>query len=927
MNAQEGDDPSVVLAEAGRAYQAGRYAEAARGFATAAALLREQGDGRRQALALLLLAEVQKAEGDLVGAYASLHEASRSAALLEHLEKGDVWAALGTLCLDMGRAEEAEQWLRFAVEGSVGGKPQVMSARLALLGRALKELGRYPEALSEIRGAAAIARILPPINAALAKIELADLLRFLGELGEAKEHLEDVLRHFELEPVRRAFAVTAARAYMQYGRVLIDLGRVDEAAEWMQKSGSLACDTGAAARIVFHTDQASVLHQLGRVAQARPFCVEAARLARTTPGISPRFAANAYLELATNQLFTERHRQAEETLRLARELATQANDTVLQYNVAVVDCELALAQWDLAAALAAARRVIAIQLEALASNPFLHGIRRTMMRTTRVFEVALRLAAFWAAARREQGGDAPLVRITRATDVGPVTTVMSVSDASDWEVLAIMDASRCAYLREGLSRHLGATMSGPRADSWRAAPRSWRDAFLCSSPQSPWRRRGDPAFRGRIGGEPVDAAVAAMEGVVEAADPLKNRLCEPIDQTTLLSLLPDEHTVLLQLYFLDDDLWVLPICRNPGGQPRIVLGSEGFVVRPGVRPRLRDLAARQYEEVARFIQEGMGARTARARGQATTLLQLYNEVWDTLGGGEILELLGQELTFDLNELDLVLVPDGSLCELPLHAVVVNDAGERLYECVRTVRYGLSLQTLRLQQECDELGSGLSGKPWGGLRGVLFADPESADARNALPGVREEAALLVREAPGGWWTHGDATAPDLRATPANFLRRHGSGNLLWAAGHGAELTNEDDEGFALHLCDGQIGPRELLGEAYDFRNVDLFVLSACWLGKVNPGRGINREIESYQAILALRGCKRVTSALWPLSDDAAPRFAAHYFAALRATCFDGRRERNSFAGAFKTAITAFRRDDDGRFDHEFFWAPYTFYGLG
>jgi len=33
----------------------------------------------------------------------------------------------------------------------------------------------------------------------------------------------------------------------------------------------------------------------------------------------------------------------------------------------------------------------------------------------------------------------------------------------------------------------------------------------------------------------------------------------------------------------------------------------------------------------------------------------------------------------------------------------------------------------------------------------------------------------------------------------------------------------------------------------------------------------------------------------------------------------------FAVAFKEAITAFR--NTGTFDHEYFWAPYTLFGLG
>jgi hypothetical protein len=37
--------------------------------------------------------------------------------------------------------------------------------------------------------------------------------------------------------------------------------------------------------------------------------------------------------------------------------------------------------------------------------------------------------------------------------------------------------------------------------------------------------------------------------------------------------------------------------------------------------------------------------------------------------------------------------------------------------------------------------------------------------------------------------------------------------------------------------------------------------------------------------------------------------------------------HAFALAFREALEGFRQVDGGRFDHEYFWAPYTLYGLG
>jgi CHAT domain-containing protein len=81
-------------------------------------------------------------------------------------------------------------------------------------------------------------------------------------------------------------------------------------------------------------------------------------------------------------------------------------------------------------------------------------------------------------------------------------------------------------------------------------------------------------------------------------------------------------------------------------------------------------------------------------------------------------------------------------------------------------------------------------------------------------------------------------------------------------------------------------------------------------------------------LTLLGCRRVTSAMWELADHASAEFARHWLTSLQQHVFRPEpRSPHAFAMALREALIAFRQANGGRFDHVFFWAPYTLYGLG
>jgi hypothetical protein len=89
--------------------------------------------------------------------------------------------------------------------------------------------------------------------------------------------------------------------------------------------------------------------------------------------------------------------------------------------------------------------------------------------------------------------------------------------------------------------------------------------------------------------------------------------------------------------------------------------------------------------------------------------------------------------------------------------------------------------------------------------------------------------------------------------------------------------------SLLLCDGPVSMSRMLRDGYDLSHWRLFNISACLLGQLRE-LGASREVLGYIAVLTLLRCRRVASALWPLSDAAAPEFARYWVRAIRQHVF-------------------------------------------
>ena len=302
---------------------------------------------------------------------------------------------------------------------------------------------------------------------------------------------------------------------------------------------------------------------------------------------------------------------------------------------------------------------------------------------------------------------------------------------------------------------------------------------------------------------------------------------------------------------------------------------------------------------------------------------LYDELYDLL---QLLEDQG----LDVPNLNLILIPDGLLWEFPLEAAFHSASQKYFYQQVGTIRYGLSLRTLLLQQEIEKEDH----LPTQQLHATIFANPHTDNENLYLPRVKQEVVSLRKIFTKDLVKVNGDLKPHL-SSRQRLRSQHGLGTLLWSVSHGGMLIDEvllrNGEIVKVRcpsalMFDGPVSDVRMVEEGYSYRHVRLIHANACLLGRMGRST-ISKELEGFVASLTLLGSRRISSARWELADFASCEFASHYAKALVEHAYVNDPSPHAFATAFKQGIDQFRQMDNGKFDHPFFWAPYFLCGLG
>jgi CHAT domain-containing protein/tetratricopeptide (TPR) repeat protein len=363
--------------------------------------------------------------------------------------------------------------------------------------------------------------------------------------------------------------------------------------------------------------------------------------------------------------------------------------------------------------------------------------------------------------------------------------------------------------------------------------------------------------------------------------------------------------------------------------------SRGFVVvRTAPRPSTFSDVVAAYLGLLRLARPTTEERAERDR--------LSRELYDALLGPAAQELSGKD--------ELIVVPEGSLCALPLETLLMSD-GRWLVERFH-VTYVPSL-TVRAQLAGRRAAA--AGRPMLALGGALYGGRSTSAQRSVsdqqlaslrldaarllggrrgmrelyatlgldgwddLPGTLGEVTEISRLAPGATVLTGaqasEQRIKDLSRT--GELQRFG---VIHFATHGIAVPEAPElsalvlsqKDLASSTDDGYLTAHEIAGLRL---GADFVNLSACetGLGRNLGGEGI---IGLSQAFLAA-GASGLSVSLWPVADDATRQFMIELYRANRERVL-------SFARAMTEVKRRFIRE--GTWREPVYWAPFVYYGV-
>lgn len=956
-------DPKELHAEGERLIRQGQYDQALVSYQQAAQVCYEHKDIKNWITCLCQVGAMLSVLGRDPDAEVVLRRAATKADRLKDPPTCcHAFRCLGDLLRVQGKHVAAVRWLRRAAEAAEADRltnPMACSAAFRALGSQLSTLGQYAEAEYWLRQAATEADKLNDALACCAAFcTLGDLLSLTGRDAEAERWLQRAVAVADShkEPLARC------NAFKALGNLLSTHGRREEAIHWLQRAAT------EADKLKDSQTRCTVFRSLGDLLRVQSKYAEAEHWLRRAAAAADKLKnsltrCNAFRALGNLLRVRDQYPEAEHWLRRSAAAARSIKDPFALCNTFCALGNLLRVQNRYAAAQRWLRRaaIEAFRLE----DPLTHAttacglgtlafdLRRWEKGRRHLAEAQTHLLHHLSQNRRPEAVGNLMAEYGYLFELGLKACERAGREATSgradrmWHGLEFADGAKCVAIREGLRRHGRRDSEKEPSVPWRAAPPDRGGLFVARQPAGPGNVLGvHRAVRG-----PYDLAAVGSAGPAESVlefpgeiDEAKREYCQPVDRAAVKRLLPDRDTVLVVVFFDGDDLVVLPIRKDAADEPQILHTSAGYFRVPGVLPKLRPLIHKQEGHVLAIADEELGlcGLPADELRREADMTPIYQKLYKVLNLEGLLDLIepDPERRADLH---LVLIPDGPLYRLALHAACKTRESPRLYAQFKSLRYGLSLRTLELQQQIQDRHAEVEAGDRT-LRGVAFANPDREVRIRLIEGVIRETQVLVEETnPASWWLHGEREPPDQQAIRANLRERHRAGNIGWTMGHGVDFETARVRGLkddfilpdgrpvppeeSLLLCDGLVSMSRMLAEGYDLSNWRLFHISACLLGRLRE-LGASKEVLGYIAVLTLLRCRRVCSALWPIWDPAAPEFTRHWIGAIHRHVFGLQPPGpHAFAVAFKEALDNFRRANNGQFDHEYFWAPYTLYGLG
>ncbi|MCA9547136.1 MAG: CHAT domain-containing protein, partial [Myxococcales bacterium] len=284
---------------------------------------------------------------------------------------------------------------------------------------------------------------------------------------------------------------------------------------------------------------------------------------------------------------------------------------------------------------------------------------------------------------------------------------------------------------------------------------------------------------------------------------------------------------------------------------------------------------------------------------------------------------------------LVVSLDGALRYVPLAALVDPATGRHLVERFALARYH------------DAARGQLERQGPTAWRVAGLGVTEAKAGFTPLPAVGRELEAIVRRAADD----PDGVAEGIVRLDAEFDRSTLAAALagpfpgVHLASHFQFKPGVDRSSFLL-LGDGaQLTVADLWAGSFDFKGVDLLVLSACETA-VDGGDG--REVDGLAGVVQRRGVRSVVASLWPVADDSTATLMARFYEAMtsgtpRAQALQAA-QRTFLAGAsaakgVKPGATeatrgvaradgggaGFVADPERPYAHPYYWAPFVLMG--